>query len=249
MFSKRTMMAALAAAFVCSAAQLAWADGGVIKGLASWEGEPYKRKPIQVSADPHCAKIHSDDPLLSEKLVTNPNGTVRDVFVYVKSGLPVGKTWPVSSEKVVLDQNGCHYVPHVFGMMAGQELIVRNSDNTAHNINTSPKNNEGFNKGQPKKGMEFTETFENREIMVKFKCDVHPWMSAYCAVMDHPFFATTDEEGHFEITGLPDGEYVIATWHERFKKAQEQTVVISGGETKEVEFVFKRPKKKKKKGN
>ncbi len=187
-----------------------------------------------------------DDPLLSEKLVINENGTVRDIFVYVKSGLPAGKTWDVTAEPVVLNQLGCHYEPHVFGIMAGQALHVKNSDNTLHNINAQPKNNDSFNTGQPKKGMVFKTSFDTPEMMVRLKCDSHPWMNAYCAVMEHPFFATTDEDGNFEITGLPDGTYVLGTWAERFKKGQEMTVTISGGETQEVEFVFKRPKKKKK---
>lgn len=245
MLGKRTIVAGLMVAMMCSAS-VAQADGGTIKGVAKWEGKAPSRKPIQVDADPHCAKVRANDPLLSEKLVINENSTVRDVFVYVKSGLPAGKTWTVTAEAVVLNQKGCHYEPHIFGIMVGQELKIRNSDNTAHNINAQPKNNDGFNKGQPKKGMEFTQTFDTPEQMVKFKCDVHPWMSAYCAVMEHPFFATTDENGNFEITGLPDGTYVLGTWGERFKKGQEMTVTISGGETQEVEFVFKRPKKKKK---
>ena len=115
-----------------------------------------------------------------------------------------------------------------------------------NNIHAIPKINDEFNKGQPKKGMKFTETFATPEMMVKIKCDVHPWMAAYCGVMDHPFYGTTDANGNFTITGLPNGEYVIATWHERFKKGQEMTVTINGGETQEVEFIFKRPKKKKK---
>lgn len=248
MFGKRTVMMALAIAVVYGSAQFAQADGGTIKGAAKWEGKIIKQKPLPgvVGADPHCTKEHKKNPLLSEKLVINENSTLRDVFVYVKSGLPGGKTWPVPSEPVVLDQKGCRYVPHVFGLMAGQELLVKNSDNTAHNIHALPKNSDGFNKGQPKKGMKFTESFDNPEMMVKIKCDVHPWMGAYCAVMEHPFFGITDENGDFEITGLPDGEYVLATWHERFKKGQEMTVTISGGETQEVEFVFKKPKKKKK---
>ncbi len=246
MLGKRTNVAALMVAMVCSVS-VALADGGTIKGVAKWEGKAPSRKLIQVSADPNCAKLHVDDPLLTEKLVINQNSTVRDVFVYVKSGLPAGKTWPVTAEPVVLNQLGCHYEPHVFGIMAGQELQVKNSDNTLHNINAQPKNNDSFNTGQPKKGMVFKTSFDTPEMMVKLKCDSHRWMSAYCGVMEHPFFATTDEDGTFEITGLPDGTYVLATWAERFqKKGQEMTVTISGGETQEVDFVFKRPKKKKK---
>ena len=222
---------------------------GTITGVAKWDDEPYKRKPIPGAedADPYCAMMHKKSPLLSEKLIVNPNGTVKDVFVYVKSGLPTGKTWPLPGP-VVLDQKGCRYEPHVFGIMVGQELKVTNSDSTGHNINAQPKNNQGFNIGQPGKGMEFTKTFGTRELMFKIKCDIHSWMGSYCTVMDHPFFATTDEMGNFVIAGLPDGEYVISTWHERFKKGREQTVVILNGETKAIEFTFKRPTPKKKDG-
>jgi len=246
MLGKRTIGATLMVAMACSVS-VALADGGTIKGVAKWEGKAPSRKPIQVTADPNCVKLRKNNPLLSEKLVINQNDTVRDVFVYVKSGLPAGKTWDVAADPVVLNQKGCHYEPHVFGIMVGQELQILNSDATAHNIHALPKLNEEFNSSQAQKGMRLSKTFDTAEKMFKFKCDVHPWMSAYCSVMEHPFFATTDEDGNFEITGLPDGTYVLSTWAERFKKGQEMTVTISGGETQEVEFVFKKPSKKKKK--
>ena len=220
---------------------------GTIKGVAKWNDTPYTQKPIPGAegADRYCDMMHKKSPLLSEKLIVNPNNTVKDVFVYVKSGLPTGKSWPVPAA-MVLDQKGCRYEPHVFGIMVGQELKVTNSDSTGHNINAQPKNNQGFNIGQPGKGMEFTKTFGTRELMFKIKCDIHSWMGSYCTVLDHPFFATTDGMGNFTISGLPDGEYVISAWHERFKKGREQTVVIQNGETKAIEFTFKRPTPKKK---
>ncbi len=246
MFDKRTIVAALM--IVCSSVSVALADGGTIKGVAKWEGKPYAQKPLPGAdgADPYCTDEHKKNPILSEKLVVNKNSTVRDVFVYVKSGLPAGKIWPAPDEPVVLDQNGCHYVPHVFGIMVNQELLILNSDDTPHNVHALPKHNARFNKSQSKKGMELSTSFDTAEKMFKFKCDIHPWMSAYCAVMEHPFFATTDENGNFEITGLPDGDYVITTWAERFKKGRDKRVTIKDGGTKEVEFVFKRPQKKKK---
>lgn len=243
MLIRRVVVVALTMLVTVSVAQ---AQGsGVIKGVAKWDGKMMKRKPIQTTADPNCAKMYKNSPLLTEKLIINDNDTVRNVFVYVKSGLPDGKTWPVPSEPVVLDQKGCHYEPHVFGIMAGQELLIRNSDGTAHNINAQPKNNNPFNLGQPQKGMETKKMFANAELMVPFKCDVHNWMNAYCAVMDHPFFAVTNEKGEFEITGLPSGTYTLETWHEH-KKLGSQTLeveVVDGGEAT-AEFVFKGPKKK-----
>ena len=105
MLGKRMIAATLMVALACSVS-VALADGGTIKGVAKWEGKAPSRKPIQVDADPQCAKLHANAPLLSEKLVINENSTVRDMFVYIKSGLPAGKTWDVPSEPVVLNQKG-----------------------------------------------------------------------------------------------------------------------------------------------
>ncbi|MCH8881122.1 MAG: hypothetical protein IID34_14730 [Planctomycetes bacterium] len=56
MLGKRTIVAALMVAMMCSVS-VTLADGGTIKGVAKWEGKAPSRKPIQVDADPHCAKV------------------------------------------------------------------------------------------------------------------------------------------------------------------------------------------------
>jgi plastocyanin len=221
-------------------------DNAAIKGQVKWEGKTRKAKPVKgLEADPFCHKLYEAQPLLQEDLVFNTNETVKNVFVYVSKGLPEGRKWPVPTTPVVLNQKGCHYVPHVFGVMAGQDISIVNSDATAHNIHALPKNNKEFNRGQPQAGMEFKEKFTNPEIMVDFKCDVHPWMSAKCAVMEHPFFAVTGEDGTFEIKNLPPGTYTVKTWAEYSGlSGQEQTVTVGTGETKSgVDFVGKPPQK------
>ena len=137
-----------------------------------------------------------------------------------------------------LDQKGCHYVPHVFGMMAKQKLLIKNTDDTLHNIHAMPTANKEFNIGQPNQGMETTRTFAQPEVMVHFKCDVHPWMSAYVGVLSHPFFGVTGEDGTFSIKGLPAGEYTLEAWHEKYGP-QTQTVKVAAGESKTVDFKFK----------
>ncbi|CUT00163.1 Carboxypeptidase regulatory-like domain-containing protein, partial [Candidatus Kryptobacter tengchongensis] len=116
-----------------------------------------------------------------------------------------------------------------------------NSDPLLHNVHAMPKKNKPFNIGQPVKGMKSYYTFTTPEIMVPFKCDVHPWMSAYAGVLDHPFFSVTDDKGGFEIKNLPPGTYTIEAWHEKLG-TQTQTVTVKAGETKTIEFTFERKK-------
>ena len=212
------------------------ATAGSIIGTAVLEGDAPEQKAVQMGADPVCGKMHTS-PVQTEFVVANADGTLANVFVYVKDGLGERK-FPTPSEAVVLDQNGCTYHPHVFGIMVGQELSVVNSDDTLHNIHAMPEKNPQFNIGQPIKGLTTKKTFELPEVMVPFKCDVHKWMNSYAGVLDHPYFGVTGTTGLFEIGNLPPGDYVVEAWHETLG-AQTQNVTVGEKETKEISFSFK----------
>jgi hypothetical protein len=212
-------------------------DTASISGKVTFEGTAPKMKKITVDADPKCAEMHADAPLRSEEVIVNPDGTLKNVFIYVKSGLE-SKTYEAPKTPVELDQTGCHYIPHVFGMMAHQHLKIVNMDDTLHNIHAMPTKSAEFNVGQPNKGLETMKTFANPEIMVHFKCDVHPWMSAYVGVTDNPFYAVTGDDGKFSLKGLPAGEYVVEAWHEKYG-TKDVTVKVGDGEAKTADFAYK----------
>ena len=121
--------------------------------------------------------------------------------------------------------------------MTGQSLVILNSDPTLHNIHALPKNNEEFNQGQPFQNMKLEKEFSVAEVMVRFKCDVHPWMGAFMGVLDHPFFAVSGGDGSFSIEGLPAGEYVLEAWHETLG-TQTQSVSVAEDGAAEVAFDF-----------
>jgi hypothetical protein len=115
--------------------------------------------------------------------------------------------------------------------------VVRNSDETLHNVHALPVDNPSFNEGQPFADMEMTRTFSEPEVMVPFKCDVHPWMSAYAGVVDHPFFAVSGADGRFDLEGLPAGTYTVEAWHEELGSARRE-VTVADGERAEITFDF-----------
>jgi hypothetical protein len=133
------------------------------------------------------------------------------VFVYLKDAKPA----PPTSEPPVLDQQGCMYEPYVMGVLVNQKFKLRNSDPLLHNVHATPKPglNKEFNFGQVSKGQENERSFDQPEVLVRMKCDVHPWMFAYIGVCEHPYFAITDKEGNFKISGAPDGKYTLVAYH------------------------------------
>jgi len=208
---------------------------GTVAGKAAFTGTAPAMQKINMDADPTCASLHSE-PVYSEEVVVNPNGTLRHVFVYVKEGLE-GKTFPAASQTVVMDQKGCHYTPHVFGLQVNQPLEIVNSDATLHNVHGMPKQSKEFNLGMPIQGMKLTRKFDKPEVMVKFKCDVHPWMSAYAGVLLHPFFSVAGEDGTFEIKDIPAGSYVVEAWHEKYG-TQTQTISVDETGSTTADFTF-----------
>ncbi|MGH9204172.1 MAG: carboxypeptidase regulatory-like domain-containing protein [Vicinamibacterales bacterium] len=211
------------------------ADGpGVIIGTMTFAGTPPAPKPLPMDSDPKCA---ADPKAVSERLVVGPGGGLQHVFVHVKDGLG-NRTYAVPTTPVSLDQKGCRYIPHVFGVQVGQPIRVSNSDATLHNVNAAPKNNRGFNFGQPATVPAVTRTFDKPEVMVPMRCDVHSWMNAYAGVVAHPFFAVTKEDGSFEIKGLPPGTYTVEAWHEELG-TQTQSVTVDGKTPGEVTVAFK----------
>jgi plastocyanin len=215
-------------------------DNGVIKGKVVFKGDKakYARQTLDTSKDPNCKKsvekIGSEDVVLNTK--TDPI-TVRNVLVQIKEGVPE-KKYPVPSTPAVIDQHGCQYKPHVLAMMEGQQLEIRNSDDTNHNIHFLPKKNQEYNKSQPKKDMK-DEIKLVAEAPFQVKCDVHPWMGAQIAVFNHPFFAVTGEDGAFEIKGLPAGKYVVAAWHENAAFGTlTMNVEVASGATVEKDFTY-----------
>ena len=228
---RRILVLTLLCGLVASTSTLA----GSISGRITYDGKVPNLKPYDMSADPACAAKHPGGKARNQGLVLGDGNTLANIFVQVKN--PPAGSYAAPGKPVVIDQNGCIYHPRVVGVMAGQPLQFKNSDGILHNVHGLPKQNREFNIGMPPTVKQETVKLNKPEPVFRVKCDVHPWQSAYVAVMTHPYFAVTGRDGTFKIDNVPDGTYEIEAWHEKLP-AQRGSVTVAGGDAS-VDFTFK----------
>jgi len=223
-----------ALALSAAVASMASAD---ITGNIKLDGPAPEAKEIDMSADAGCKAQHAD-PVMDPTVVAGEKGELANVIVYIKADDPAALGGKAGEGPVVLDQKGCMYAPHVLTMTVGQELMVKNDDTFLHNVHSLATINPAFNFGQPNKdeGKKVPEQPKAMEIF-RVKCDVHPWMSAYIGVFEHPFHAVSGEDGKYTIKGkLPDGEYTLVAVHEKFGEKEEKITVKDGKADKDFSF-------------
>jgi plastocyanin len=208
-----------------------------VKGKATFKGPPPKLKAISMDADAVCAGKHAAGPVYPETVIIKADGSLKNVFVYVSKGLE-GKTFSTPAAPVVLDQDGCMYKPHVFGIMPGQQLKVINSDPTTHNVHALAETNEEFNVGQRAGQPPVIKTFPKPEVTVPIICNQHPWMKAVAHVVSNPYFAVSDADGAFDIKGLPPGNYTITAIHEKYGSSTQNVTVAAGKPVAPLTFTF-----------
>lgn len=210
-------------------------DAGKVSGKITFEGTPPAPTKIKMDADPVCAQRNPNGE--SEEVVVTGGG-LANVFVRVTEGLPAGKTYTAPTEAVTIDQNGCHYIPHVVGAMVGQPVQFLNNDGTLHNVHGMPKKNDQFNFAMPKFVKKKETSLKAPEVMIAVKCDVHPWMNGFIGVVENPYFAVSAKDGTYTISGLPAGEYTIEAWHEKLG-TKTAKVKVEGTGTGTANFQFK----------
>lgn len=210
-----------------------------IVGTVTLRGTPPPEIPINFG--PSCGKFAP--PATTRHYVVGPENGLANVLVYVVNA----KRTPVTGPGPLLDQIGCMYDPYVLGVGVNQQFSIRNSDPELHNVHAIPRNpsNKEFNFAQMAGSTVTTRSFDNPEVLIRFKCDVHPWMFAYVGVVDHPWFAITDTNGVYQIPqGLPAGRYRISAKHVKtagMQAGEEVTVDVESGHLAIVNFQIHAP--------
>jgi plastocyanin len=213
--------------------------GGSIEGTIKFDGTAPHSRLIHMDADPVCYAVNHGN-VHSPAVILGDNNTLGDVFVYIKSGLTKAD-YPPLPQAAVINQAGCNFKPHVLGVMARQKVKFLNPDGTLHNVHVMCRINPEFNAAMPDFRKDMQVSFDKPEFMFSIRCDVHPWMQAWMAVLSHPFFTVTGTDGKFEIKNIPAGTYVIEAWHEKLG-TQSATKTVTDNSTQKINFTFSGPK-------
>tara|TARA_Y100000588_G_scaffold115581_1_gene126625 strand:+ start:106 stop:810 length:705 start_codon:yes stop_codon:yes gene_type:complete len=211
-----------------------------VSGIIKLDGPQPKRPPLPLT--PESRKLYEGKPYPRDEVeLVSPKGEIKNVFVYIRKGLPAEMSFEVPKNAALLDQKRSMFRPRVQGLFVGQNFAIRNSDPIIHNVRSLSEENRPFNIAQPAGTPDRIKRFSDKEGPIELRCDYHRWMRAYLFVMEHPFFAVTDAQGRFTIRNLPPGEYTLATWHESLGE-HKLTIKVSAGGLKNANFTYK-PKK------
>jgi hypothetical protein len=207
---------------------------GVIEGRVRLTGAAPANPIIRMGVDPKCSRQYSGRRAVQAIVVRSADGGLANALVDLQGAFPATTA---IADPVTLDQRACLYAPRVLGLQAGQTLRITNSDSLLHNVHSLSTRGNAFNVSQPQGGMVHKVQLNHPDVIMRIKCDVHAWMTAYIGVEPHPYFAISGERGAFRIAAVPAGRYSIRAWHERYGQLT-HAVTVNAGETTTIELSY-----------
>jgi plastocyanin len=203
-----------------------------IKGVVSFTGKAPEMKVPKKRKDAEFCKTKE----VKYNAVIVNGGKLQDVFVRIANDSIKGEYKPPTAHAVI-DQTDCMYSPRIQGVVAGQTIDIKNMDGTLHNVHTYKGMESWFNKPQIKGSAPIAQEMPDEPKIIKFACDVHPWMRGFVIVSSHPFFAVSDKDGAFKIEKVPAGDYTIEAWHSHYG-LKTGKLKVEDGKTAEIDFKY-----------
>jgi hypothetical protein len=204
-------------------------NGGTLGGVVKFAGKAPKLPPLQITKFKEFCKDVPD-----ETLVVGPTQGLRYAVVAL-AGITKGKAIERESTHE-LDNLKCRFAPHVQTAGVGQFVLLKNTDPILHTAHARfPRGQPDFNVGlYPGRAV-------RKPLLVagvaRIICEVHPWMTAYIVVADHPYQAVTDIYGAYLIDDIPPGNYRLKAWHEKLG-SQEKQVEVRASASQKIDFFF-----------
>ncbi len=195
-------------------------DGGTVKGTVKWQGALPHLVASEINRDPQICDPQGQKRRDLERLLVAPNGGVANTVVFLRD-ITRGKAMDLPAARRFLNQKSCRYEPHILLVPLQTTLTVRDSDPLLHTVQMS--GSADYNLPFVLEGQEIARPM-NREGTVSMRCNVHVWMNSEMIVAKHPYYAVTDQDGNFQLTQVPPGDYEIVAWHEGWRVVGESAL-------------------------
>lgn len=194
-------------------------EGGELAGTVSFKGEAPANPANKVRLNPeYCGNTVYD-----ETYIVNPqNKGLKNAVISVE-GIEKGKKQ--DGQMVILQNDKCHFVPHVQAGMVGAFYEIQNLDPVLHNNHFRINDKTILNVAMPPNGKNIKKQMSEAGI-IKVNCDAHKFMKGKIFVGENPYFAVTDKEGRYKISSIPPGKYRVKIWHEALLPQEKEIVIL-----------------------
>ena len=153
-------------------------------------------------------------------------------IVYLEGAFPKSATPPPVLQ---MKQKDLTFDPPLLAVQVGTRVEFPNLDDTYHNIfSYSPAKRFDLGRYRSDEKPVPSQLFDVAGL-VTLRCDIHEHMRALILVVDTPYFAITDAEGRFRLTGLPNGNYTLKAWIDS-KTTRAQPVALRDGVPITIDF-------------
>jgi plastocyanin len=139
----------------------------------------------------------------------------------------------------VIDQRNMLFAPRVIAIQHGRPVRFDNSDQCNHSVNTAGRLTENQINVFVKANEPLTKTFLTEKTAIRVGCALHPSMTAWIYVAQHPWVAVTDEKGAFTIKNVPAGKYTLLLRHPDTGLGERQQIEVRDGKTLELAVEWK----------
>jgi hypothetical protein len=213
-------------------------NGGTIKGNVKWLGALPHLVTSEINKD-----VQVCDPLGQkrrdlERLMVAPDGGVANTVVFIRN-ITRGKAMDLPVSRRLLNQKSCRYEPHILLVPLEGTLTVKSSDPLLHTVHMS--GSADYNLPFTAQGQEISRPMI-RDGVVSLRCNAgHVWMNGEMVVAKHPYYAITDQQGNFELTQVPPGDYELVAWHEGWKVVGESPLYDIATQLRVKRPVFSEP--------
>lgn len=242
-------------------------DGGRLVGNVVLEGDVPKPKGYNLTTLPdpiYCGRISDGQGWrLLQPFQVGDQGEFREVVVLI-DGIEKGKPF-TEFKSPKIEAIDCRFLPFVSIVRDRDEVTVVNMDPAMHDIQAYETSHLGprvlfnvplpisprypreanlsahFHKHFPGEPMTQQVRMSRGRRVFLMQCGFHAYMESWGLTVENPYYAITDQRGHFEIDQIPPGKHKIAVWHPYIGGMKEFDVTIEPGRTAKLEIKIPAP--------